>query len=64
MTFEGRENVESESIEMLKPTCAFKWVKYWAGREYKKRLEQRFVNEKGEERWREVPTFLEEKSNN
>ena len=64
MIFEGREGVENESTEMLKPTCVFRFVKYWAGRQYDKRLEQRFVNEKGEERWREVPTFLEEISHN
>lgn len=64
MTFEGSEGVEDSTTEILEPTCAFRWVKYWAGRRYDKRLEQRFITKKGEERWREVPTFLDEASNN
>ena len=55
----------NEEVKYYKPTPAMRWVKFWDGRKYTKRLEQRYLEKDTEkEHWIEVPTFLEEKTNN
>jgi hypothetical protein len=56
--------MSEETTEWLKATPQVRWIKYWAGRSYKQRLEQRYERKDGSEKWIEVPVFLEEKSNN
>lgn len=55
----------------MKPTNNLRWHKtihsyYWTTDwtpNFTQKLEQEFVNEKGESEWREIPTFTEEVPN-
>ena len=48
-----------ETSQVLRPIPQFRWVKYLAGKIFKKRLEQLYFDDSGSMVWREIPTILE-----